>query len=133
MTEQEILELATQVIDANDIALVGTISLKRYPNIKALKKMKNEGLKTFYFSTKINSAKVKQIKRRSKGSVYFYDRENYKGVMLEGHFKVENNTTVGISDLYELDAIDPYDFCTLKFVAEYIYVYTHYQTVKIKL
>lgn len=133
MTKEEILALAMEVIDANPIALVGTISLNRYPNIKALKNMKNEGLKTFYFSTRSDSAKVKQMKRRSKGSVYFYDKEKYNGVMLEGKFKVETNTSVGISELYQLDAHDPYDFCTVKFVAECVYVYTHYQTVKIEL
>lgn len=133
MTEQDILELAQQVVDSNDIALIGTTSLKRFPNIKALKKMKNEGLKTFYFSTRIDSAKVKQIKRRRKGCVYFYDKVRYKGVMLEGYFKVVNNTMFGVSELYELDPHDPYEFCTLVFNAKYAYVYTHYQTVKIKL
>ena len=133
MTKDELLQLAQQIVDANDIALVGTISLKRYPNIKALKKMKNEGLKTFYFSTRLDSAKVKQMKRRNKGSIYFYDRASYQGVMIEGKYKVENNTTVGISELYSLDAHDPYNFCTVKFVAEAVYVYTHYQTVKIEI
>lgn len=133
MTGQDILDLAQQVVDSNDIALVGTISSKRFPNIKALRKMKNEGLKTFYFSTRIDSTKVKQIKRRHKGCVYFYDREKFIGVMLEGYFKVLNNTMFGVSELYQLDPHDPYEFCTLEFNSKYAHVYAHYQTVKIEL
>lgn len=132
MTEQDILNIAKEVVDSNDIALIGTISSKRFPNIKAMKKMKNEDLKKFYFSTRIDSTKVKQIKRRRKGCVYFYDKEKFKGVMLEGYFKVHNNTMFGVSELYELDPHDPYEFCTLEFNTKYAYVYTHYHTVKIK-
>lgn len=133
MTEEELINLAKKVIDASEIALVGSISLKRYPNVRALKKMKNDGLSTFYFSTRLDSNKVKQMRRRKKGCIYFYDRPTFTGIMIEGIFKIERNTTFGISSLYELDPHDPYEFCTIKFISKYLYIYTHYKTAKIKI
>ncbi len=133
MTKEQILEVINQVIDEQKIALVGTISSKKYPNIKALKLMERDNLKTFYFSTKRESTKVKQMKRKSKGSIYFYDKEKYIGIMFEGNFTVENNTRYGISELYDLDGIDPYDFCTVKFQSKRVTFYMHYQTVTFDL
>lgn len=133
MTKEEILKLAEEVIQQNPIALIGTISAKKYPNIKALRKMNNEGLKTFYFSTRKESVKVKQISRKNKGSVYFYDKDRFIGIMFEGKFEIQNNTTYGISELYKLDAADPYYFCTLKFNVETMYFYYNYQTAKIEM
>ncbi|HHW69117.1 MAG TPA: pyridoxamine 5'-phosphate oxidase family protein, partial [Tenericutes bacterium] len=129
----EIIKIVTEIIDEKNIALIGTKSNRGYPNIKALSVMKKEGLHKFYFSTKINSTKVKQIKRRKKGCIYFYDEKNYIGIMIEGTFEVEHNRSVGISKLYDLDAIDPYDFCTIIFTSKYLHAYLHYQKVKIKL
>lgn len=133
MNKEDVLRIVKEVIDANEFALVGTKARMGYPNIKALMKMKNEGINKFYFNTKINSTKVKQMKRNKKGCLYFYDQKNYIGVLLEGTFKVEHNTSVGISKLYELDAIDPYDFCTVIFTTKYVNVYIQYQKARIKL
>ena len=133
MNKEQILNLAKEIIDSNEIAIVGSISLKKYPNVRALQKMKNEGFNTFYFSTRSDSMKVRQMKKRKKGCVYFYDRPTYSTVMLEGEFKIEPNTTVGVSKLYELDPTDPYTFVTIKFITKYIYVYTHYKTVKFEI
>ncbi|MDD3392321.1 MAG: pyridoxamine 5'-phosphate oxidase family protein [Bacilli bacterium] len=133
MTKEEILEIINKVIDEQKIAIIGTTSSKRYPNVKALRLMNREDINTFYFSTKRESLKVKQMKRRSKGSIYFYDKDKYVGIMFEGKFKVENNTKYGISELYKLDAIDPYDFCSVIFKATTVYFYMNYQTVKIDL
>jgi general stress protein 26 len=133
MTREQLLELATNIINANDMALVGTTSLKRYPNVRVLKKMKNEGLKTFYFCTRLDSEKVKQVKRRKKGCIYFYDRESYVGVMIEGKFRIERNTMFGIPEIYELDPHDPYEFCTMIFESKCISIYKNYKTVKIEL
>jgi hypothetical protein len=132
MNQEMALKLALEVIDSNDIALVGSISFDRYPNIRALKKMKNEGINTFYFSTRTKSNKVKQMKAHKKGCVYFFDKDRFIGVMLEGVFKIEPNTLVGIADLYKIDPVDPYDFCTVKFITKHVYVYYNYETFKFK-
>lgn len=133
MNKEDVIRIANEVIDNKKIALIGTKSNKGYPNIKALLLMQREGLHKFYFSTKTNSTKVKQIKRRKKGCIYFYDEKNYIGIMIEGTFKVEHNQLFGISKLYDLDAIDPYDFCTIIFTAKTLHAYIQYQKIKIKL
>lgn len=133
MNREEVLALAEEIIERDETALVGTVSSKLYPNIKALQTMKREGIKTFYFSTKENSRKVKQMKRRSKGCIYYFDKINYQTVLLEGNFKVEKNLMFGVGELYKLDAIDPYDFVTIKFTAKKVFVFTHKQTAEIVL
>ena len=133
MEQDSIKQLAMEVINSNKYALVGTTSLKRYPNIRALGKMKNEDLKVFYFMTRAESMKVKQMKRRKKGCVYFYDQNRYIGVMLEGRFEIEPNTTVGISEIYKIDPVDPYDFCTIKFTTKYVNVYNNYETTRFEI
>jgi outer membrane cobalamin receptor len=95
--------------------------------------MKNEGLKAFYFSTRLDSEKVKQVKRRKKSCIYFYDRQSYVGIMIEGSFRVERNTMFGVSELYDLNPHDPYEFCTMIFESKTLYVYKNYQTAKIEL
>lgn len=133
MTEQEILSSAEQIVARNEFALVGTVS-KKYPNIRALRIMKRDGLKTFYFSTKSKSDKVKQMKWHKKGCVYFYDTTTFtfSNVLIEGKFIIEPNTTFGISNFYKMDA-EPYDFCTIKFVAKYLYFYAPYKKYKINM
>jgi len=132
MNIESAMKIAKEVIDSSDIALVSTISSEKYPNTRALKKMKNDGFKTFYFSTKTKSNKIKQMKARKKGCIYFFNKEKHIGVMLDGKFKIELNTSVGISDLYKIDPLDPYDFCTIKFITRNVYVYNNFQTVKFK-
>jgi general stress protein 26 len=126
------LELSENLVSQNNHALIGTTSLKRYPNIRALKIMKREGLTTFYFSTRTNSDKIKQIKRRKKGCIYFYDIENFNNLLIEGKFTVLPNTQFGISELYKLDD-NPYEFCTIKFETKSLYFYEPYKKHKISL
>lgn len=130
MTEKEVIELAKEIIDNNKFAMIGTTSLKGYPNVRALTKMKNEGFEMFYFSTRADSAKVKQMKRKNKGCVYFYNADKYQSVMLEGTFLVEKNRDFDIAEIYKIDHVDPYDFCTIKFITKAIYVYYNFQTIK---
>ncbi len=133
MNKEELLALATKIIDKNKYAMVGINGLKKHPNIYALMKMKNEGLYKFYFTTKKDSNKIKQIKKNEKGCLYFYDEEEYQSVMIEGTFSIEKNETVPIADLYKLDPHDPFTFCTVVFETESLYVYTHYKTIKLRV
>lgn len=128
MTEQEILQNAEKLIANNEFAMVGTIGKKSFPNIRALKVMKREGLNTFYFSTRSDSEKVKQMKKHKKGCIYFYDTLTFTfaNVLIEGKFSIKPNTLFGISSFYKLDN-EPYDFCTVKFEATKLYYYVPYQ------
>lgn len=132
MDKESAMKIAKEVIDSNDIALVSSMSIERYPNIRALKKMNNDGFKIFYFSTRAKSNKVKQMKSHKKGCIYFFDKEKYIGVMLDGKFKIEPNTSVGISDIYKIDPVDPYDFCTIKFIVRNVQVYNNFETIIFK-
>jgi general stress protein 26 len=132
MDKDSAMKIAKEVIDSNDIALVSSISSERYPNTRALKKMKNDDFKVFYFSTRTKSNKVKQMKSHKKGCVYFFNKEKHIGVMLDGKFKIEPNTSVGISDIYKIDPVDPYDFCTIKFIVRNVHVYNNFETIIFK-
>ena len=132
MENDKYLKLSEEMVNKNKYALIGTIGGKRYPNIRALKIMKKDGLLVFYFSTRANSDKVKQIKRRRKGCIYFYETSNFSNLLIEGKFTVLNNTMFGIADLYHLDN-DPYEFCTIKFESKTLYYYEPYEKHKIVL
>ena len=131
MTKEEVIELAKKIIAENKFAIVGTTNLMGYPNVRALKVMKNENYEVFYFSTRANSYKIKQMKRKPKGCIYFYNTEKFESVMMEGNFKVEENRNFEISDIYKIDYDDPFDFAVIKFFPKTIYVYTHFQSVKL--
>ena len=129
----EKLEAAKKIVDQSKYAMVGTISGKKYPNIRALSKIKQEGLSKFYFMTRANSKKVKQMKKNKKGCVYFYDEQTYQTVMLEGTFKIVPNTMMPIAEIYKLDPHDPFDFCTVIFDTESIYFYSNYETTRLEI
>ncbi len=133
MNKEEVLKLANEIIDKNKYAMVATNALKGYPNVRALSTMKREGLELFYFSTRAESYKVKQMKRNKKGCIYYYSTDKYQSVMLEGKFIVEPNRDFDVAELYKIDYVDPYDFVTVKFQTENIYVYTNFQTAKINI
>lgn len=133
MNKDELLSLANNIIDNNNIAMVATNAPKGYPNVRALTTMKREGLELFYFSTRADSNKVKQMKKNARGSIYYYDEKTYQTVMLEGKYKVEPNRDFDVSDIYKIDQVDPYDFATIKFYTESIYVYSHFQTAKVSV
>lgn len=128
MTEQEIIQNAEKLVNSNEFALFGTITKQKFPNIRAMKVMKREGLKTFYFVTKKDSAKIKEIERRSKGCIYWYDTTTFtfSNLMIEGKLEIIDNTMFGISQFYDM-ASEPYDFCTIKFKAIKLHYYAPYK------
>ncbi len=132
LTQEEALKYAEEMIQKNQYALIGTISKENFPNVRALKVMKREDLKTFYFSTKKTSLKVTQIKKNKKGCIFFYDTSNYSSVMIEGTFEVKDNILFDVSNFYHLDP-DPFDFCNIIFEAKVIYLYVPYKKYEIRL
>lgn len=133
LTKEEALNLAREIVNANKYMMVGTKSYGGYPNVRALAKMKNEDLNVFYFVTRAKSRKIKQMKAFKKGCVYVYDAEKYQAVMFEGKFKIELNTLVGISDIYKMDKVDPFNFVTIKFITKKVHVYSNYETYIYKI
>lgn len=122
-------EVALEVISSNNFALIGTVNNIGNPNIKALVKIKQEGLKRFYFNTQIGSVKVHQMKDHKEGCVYFFDGMRHIGVLLEGEFHIIDNVDAGISEIYQAIAIDQFHLCTVEFVTKTVSVYKDYETV----
>ncbi len=130
MTKKDLINLAKEIIDNNKFAIVGNVNLRGYANVRALTKMKHDGFEKFYFSTRTESYKVKQMKIRPKGSIYFYHKDKYQSVMLEGKFVVEKNREFDVADLYKIDYDDPYDFSVITFITKNVYIYTNFKSFK---
>ncbi len=128
MNQNIAAEIALEVIGSNNFALIGTVNQAGNPNIKALVKIKNDGLKRFYFNTQIGSVKVSQMKNHKEGCVYFFDGMRHIGILLEGEFNIINNVDAGISEIYQAVAIDQFNLCTVEFVTKTVSVYKDYET-----
>jgi general stress protein 26 len=118
---QEALELANQ----QTIAMLGTNGEDGYPNIKAMIKMENEGLKTIWFSTNTSSKRMKQLQRDRKTCVSFVDMERWMGLMLVGTVDILQDAASrerlwrdGYERYYPLGVTDP-DYTVLRFTAQW--------------
>lgn len=129
MDENIAKEVALEVIKYNNYALIGTVNNESNPNIKALLKIKNEGLNKFYFNTQIDSVKVKQMQNHKEGCVYFFDIMQHIGVLLEGTFNIIDNVDVGISEIYEAMSVKEFNLCTVEFITKKVSVYKDYETI----
>jgi len=66
MEKQEAINQGLELVNRSTIAMLGTNGEDGFPNIKAMLKMENEGLKKIWFSTNTSSKRVEQIKKKSK-------------------------------------------------------------------
>ena len=73
MNSKEIYSEALDLANRSTIAMLGTNNESGYPNIKAMIKKENEGLKTIWFSTNTSSKRVSQIAKDPRTCVYFVD------------------------------------------------------------
>ena len=92
------------------------------PQIKAMLKTKNEGLKIFWFCSNTSSKRAAQIQKDGNACIYFY--EGFNGVMLSGVAEVSWDDDVrksfwedGMEGHYPLGPLDP-DFALIKFTAK---------------
>jgi general stress protein 26 len=133
MNKAMALETAMSVINTNNNALLGTISEDEYPNIKALIKMKSEGIKTFYFITNPISTKVQQIKVNNKSCVYFFDPMLYIGILLEGKAKIVNEVELNLDDVPRPDGLAHNQHCGIVFLTEKVTVYCDFEKFTFEL
>ena len=124
MNQSDALKEAMTLANESRIALLGTHAENGYPNIKAMLKMENEGLKTVWFSTNASSKRVAQLAENPRACVYFVDAEKMKGLMLQGQAEVlgdaqsrERLWRDGFKKYYPLGVTDP-DYCVIRFTAE---------------
>ncbi len=125
MEKQQAMDEALALANAAQIAMLGTNGDEGYPNIKAMIKMENEGLKTIWFSTNTSSRRIGQLERDSKASVYFVDFEQWMGLMLVGEVAILQDTASkerlwreGYERYYPLGATDP-DYSVLRFTSRW--------------
>ncbi len=125
MEKEQVIQDALALANDSTIAMLGTNGDDGYPNIKAMIKMENEGLKTVWFSTNTSSKRVTQLNRDSKVCVYFVDMDQWKGLMLVGTIEMLQDMVSrqrlwrpGYEKYYPLGVTDP-DYSVLRFTAQW--------------
>jgi general stress protein 26 len=121
MEKDEAVGEGLALVNSAKIAMLGTNGDDGYPNIKAMIKVENEGLKRIWFSTNTSSKRVAQLLRDPKACVYFVDFDQWKGLMLVGTVEVLQDAesrqrlwTEGDEKYYPLGVTDP-DYSVLRF------------------
>ncbi len=113
------------IIDNVTVSMIGSVDTDGFPNMKAmLPPRKRVEIKDFYFTTNTSSMRVKQYLANPKASVYFFDKQFFRGVMLKGSMEVltdaqskEEIWREGDEMYYPKGVTDP-DYCVLKFTAQ---------------
>ncbi|MBA7606492.1 hypothetical protein ES703_13641 [subsurface metagenome] len=125
MTKEETVDKALVLVDRSEIAMLGTIGDKGSPNIRAMIKMENEGLKKIWFSTNTSSEKIPQLKANPKACVYFIDLDKWMGLMLIGTMEILQDSESrqqcwreGFEKYYPQGVDDP-DYSVLRFTAQW--------------
>jgi general stress protein 26 len=125
MQKEQAIQEALDLANVATIAMLGTNGDEGYPNIKAMIKVENEGLRTVWFSTNTASKRVAQILRNAKACVYFVDMDQWKGLMLVGAVAALQDAESrqrlwhpGDEKYYPLGVADP-DYTVLRFTAQW--------------
>lgn len=125
MDKEIAIEQALALANRSGIVMLGTNGDDGTPNIKAMLKMENEGLKTVWMSTNTSSRRVGQLRRDPRACLYFIDMEKWMGVMLVGEVEllqdVESRQRLwreGFEKYYSLGVNDP-DYTVLRFTARW--------------
>ncbi len=103
--------------------MLGTNADDGHPNVKAMFKMENQGLKSVWFSTNTSSRRVAQLVKDNRACVYFVDFEKRMGLMLVGEVEVLQDAESrqrlwrdGYEKYYPSGVDDP-DYTVLRFTA----------------
>ena len=139
MEKEEAVQKALELANRSGIAMLGTNGDDGYPNIKAMIKVENEGLRTVWFSTNTSSRRVAQLVRNPKACVYFVDFDSWMGLMLVGDVEIlqdqasrERLWHEGDEKYYPLGVTDP-DYTVLRFTAQWGNFYHRLSNVTFEL
>jgi len=72
MDQETAIQQALALADPSGIVMLGTNGDNGFPNIKAMLKMENEGLKTVWMSTNTSSRRVGQLRRDPRACLYYH-------------------------------------------------------------
>ena len=125
MDKETAIQEAQALAERSGIVMLGTNGDDGTPNIKAMLKMENEGLKTVWMSTNTSSRRVGQLLRDPRACLYFIDMEKWMGVMLVGEVELLQDAESrrrlwreGFEKYYPLGVNDP-DYTVLRFTARW--------------
>ena len=125
MQKEEAIRESLALADNSVSVMLGTNGDNGYPNIKAMFKMENEGLKTIWFSTNTSSKRVAQLIQDPKACVYFADFKQLKGLMLIGNIEVlqdiESKKRLWREgyELYYPEGVNDPDYTVLRFTSQW--------------
>ena len=122
---RDVIKIATQLVEKNKNAMVGSIDEDGYPNMKIMFNARaREGIKVFYFTTNTSSLRTRQFNENPKACLYFHDGRFFRGVMLKGKMEVLHDQEAkdmiwreGDTLYYKEGPTDP-DYCVFRFTAE---------------
>jgi len=120
MKKKEAVEQGMSLANRSTIAMLGTYG-DGYPDIRAMIKNENDGLKTIWFTTNTSSKKIEQLKKNPKVCVYFVDFDKRMGLKLIGTIDILQDPASkqrlwheGFERYYPLGVSDP-DYSVLCF------------------
>lgn len=123
MNKQEAMKEALALVNRSTIAMLGTSDAEGCPDIRALIKMENEGLKRIWFSTNTSSRKIAQLEKNPKACVYFVDFDKWIGLTLAGTVEILRDPESrqwlwreGFERYYP-QGVDDLDYSVLRFTA----------------
>jgi pyridoxamine 5'-phosphate oxidase len=122
--DQQVKTDIIKLVERSRDAIACSIDENGYPNAKSMFKVKNDGLRYFWFSTNTSSIRTRHWLERPAACIYFVDANDFHGLMLTGKMQVytDNETKLafwkqGDEMYYPLGPTDP-DYCILRFTAD---------------
>ncbi|WP_313165763.1 pyridoxamine 5'-phosphate oxidase family protein [Sedimentibacter sp.] len=135
MIDNNIIVESNELVENSKIVMVGTNGEDGYPNIKAMMRLKHDGLKKFWLSTNTSSKRTGLLKKDNKICLYFVDEDKFAGLMLIGRIELlqdrESKKMLwndGCEVYYPLGIDDP-DYTVLCFTTERANYYRHLKNV----
>jgi pyridoxamine 5'-phosphate oxidase len=139
MTIDQAKKKALELVKNSKTAVLATVDAKGYPNMRAMLNLEWDGLKTFYFSTELSSAKVKQALKNKKAGVCFFDDKMFKGLRLVGDIKIRKDKEAkeklwrpGFEMYYPKGVTDP-GYCVLELKVKSGSYYQGFDVVAFKI
>lgn len=138
MIDEKVMHESNELVENSKIVMVGTNGENGYPNIKAMMRLKHEGLKKFWLSTNTSTKRVQLLKKDNKVCLYFVDENKFAGLMLVGTIEIlqdraskEMLWSDGCEVYYPLGIDDP-DYSVFCFTTEWGNYYCHLKNVTFK-
>lgn len=130
MTSIEAKELAQNLVERDPVVMMlGTVGLDGAPEIKAMVKMRNSGLKQFWFCSNTSTRRTEILRNNGRASLYAYEYAPdanpvlCRGVMLSGTVELSWDDTLRkalwkdfMAMYYPKGPLDP-DFVVVQFTA----------------